>query len=289
LNDFHEIDIREKHKIEKLISDIRPQLLIHLAAQVAVTLSIEDPLKDFETNLLGTFNILEAVRKTSPDTFIINASTNKVYGDLAQYEIIEHDDSFALKNISDVNESVDLSFHSPYGCSKGSAEQYVLDYVRTFKLKAVSLRQSCIYGSRQFGIEDQGWLAWFTIAQMAGKDITIYGNGKQVRDLLYVEDLTNLYHILYENKLKINGEVFNVGGGIGNSISIIKALEKITLKTGYSKKYNFSNERIGDQKFFVSNNSKLKALVNWEPTISIDQGLTKLYNWLLLNSQNMKK
>jgi CDP-paratose 2-epimerase len=285
---FHDIDIRDKIKIENLISDVKPQLIIHLAAQVAVTTSVEDPLTDFEINTIGTFNILEAIRKKSPDSFVINASTNKVYGNLSQFEIVEYSDRYELKNIQDVSEDTNLNFHSPYGCSKGAADQYVLDYVRTFNIRAVTLRQSCIYGSRQFGIEDQGWLAWFMIAQMTGKEITIYGNGKQVRDLLYIDDLTRLYQQLYENKDKVNGEEFNVGGGIHNSISVINALGKISKLTKYSNNYNFSTERVGDQKFYVSNNAKLKATINWEPSIEIDCGLDKLHKWLIDNVDNIK-
>ena len=196
--DFHKLDIRDAAGVERVVRETKPDALLHLAAQVAVTTSVSDPREDFEVNALGTFNVLEAVRKGSPQTFIINASTNKVYGKMEEIEVEERNGRYEYRDQTQgVSESQPLDFHSPYGCSKGVADQYTLDYARIYGLDTVSFRQSCIYGPRQFGIEDQGWVAWFIIAAVSGKQITIYGDGKQIRDVLHVKDVARAYLAAY--------------------------------------------------------------------------------------------
>src|SRR6185295_12243461 len=207
------------------VAKIRPDVLLHLAGQVAVTTSVTNPREDFEVNALGTFNVLEAVRRHSPETFFIDASTNKVYGRMEHLGVIERNGRYEYRDLPDgADESQPLDFHSPYGCSKGAAEQYTLDYSRIYGLHTVAFRQSCIYGTRQFGIEDQGWVAWFTIAAVLGKPITIYGDGKQIRDVLHVDDLAGAYGKAYEHRDAVAGQAFNIGGGPHNTMSLLELL-----------------------------------------------------------------
>jgi len=253
----------------------------HLAAQVAVTNSVVDPRHDFEINALGTFNVLEALRLFNPRATLIFASTNKVYGNLDNLEIEETESRYKFKNINGVNELQSLDFHSPYGCSKGCGDQYVRDYSRIYSLNTIVFRQSCIYGPRQFGVEDQGWVAWFVIALMTHQPITIYGDGKQVRDLLYVDDLIHAYQMAADNISKTRGEVFNLGGGPNNSISIYfdfkKLLEKLFDKDIVAP---FAPTRPGDQKIYVSDIAKAKKYFAWEPKINVETGLKNLYLWV---------
>lgn len=253
----------------------------HLAAQVAVTSSVTNPRHDFEVNALGTFNILEALRLNNPKAILIFASTNKVYGNLDNLEIEETENRYKFKNVDGVNELQPLDFHSPYGCSKGSADQYVRDYSRIYDLNTIVFRQSCIYGPRQFGVEDQGWVAWFIIALMTNQGITIYGDGKQVRDLLYVTDLIRAYQMAADNIQKTRGQVFNLGGGPNNSISIYFDFRKLLEKLfGRNITAPFAPARPGDQKIFVTDISKAKKYFNWEPKMNIEDGLENLYFWV---------
>ena len=228
---FEQIDIRDFEKTERVVGNVRPDVLLHLAAQVAVTTSVENPREDFEINALGTFNLLEAVRKQSQNTFFINASTNKVYGKMDDVIVEERNGRYEYANLPlGVGETRNLDFHSPYGCSKGIADQYTIDYSRIYGLKTVTFRQSCIYGPRQFGVEDQGWVAWFTIASVLGRPLTIYGDGKQIRDILHVDDLLHAFDAVIDRKDKVNGQAFNIGGGPANTMSLIgtyRLLEKM--------------------------------------------------------------
>src|SRR3989338_2258993 len=263
--------------------------ILHLAGQVAVTTSVADPRTDFEVNALGTFNVLEAVRKASTPPVIIYSSTNKVYGDLEALEIEEGETRYHLKHLPNgVTERQQLDFHSPYGCSKGAADKYVRDYSRIYNLPTVVFRQSCIYGQNQFGIEDQGWLAWFTIATLFKKPITLYGNGKQVRDVLHVEDLVSLYERAIDRIDDARGHAFNVGGGKSNSISILEFFEALEGSHGLRPERSFGKTRPGDQKVFISDNAKVKDSLKWSPQISFDDGFSSLVDWTKNNMSRIK-
>ena len=258
--------------------------IIHLAAQVAVTTSVSNPINDFNINALGTLNILEAVRHFSPNSPFIYSSTNKVYGLLNKVKIIEGLKRYEIENKMGISETEPLDFHSPYGCSKGSADQYVLDYARIFNLKTVSFRQSCIYGERQFGIEDQGWLAWFIIATILGRKISIYGDGKQVRDVLYIQDLVKLYENFIEKGSNLNGKAYNVGGGLKFSLSLIEFID-ILKEHGLEISYTFGDWRPGDQKVFVSDNTKVIKELGWKPKTTPVQGIQKIISWVKNNKE----
>lgn len=258
--------------------------IYHLAAQVAVTTSVENPHHDFEVNALGTLNVLEALRLFNPKATLIFASTNKVYGGLEDLELVESETDYRFKSLIGIDESRLLDFHSPYGCSKGCADQYVRDYSRIYNLNTVVFRQSCIYGPHQFGVEDQGWVAWFIIAILTNQAITIYGDGKQVRDILYVDDLVNAYQMAADNIQKTKGEIFNIGGGANNCLSIYFDLKsKLKKLVGITFDPHFLPARPGDQKIFVSDISKAKKVFGWEPKIGIDNGIENLYSWVKEN------
>lgn len=264
-------------------------VVLHLAAQVAVTTSVKEPREDFEINALGTFNLLEAVRNSKRKPIVLYSSTNKVYGGLEQLKVEEGEVRYDFKNnILGVDEDTNLDFHSPYGCSKGTADQYVHDYSRLYGLKTVVFRQSCIYGPHQFGIEDQGWVAWFIIAGLFNKPVTIYGNGKQVRDVLFVDDLVKLYDVAI-NKIDIaSGQIYNVGGGHDNSISLLEFLNILKNDCGVDMKYSFSDWRPGDQPIFVSDNSLASKELGWTPSTNVTNGIGKLIAWLKDNKKHVE-
>jgi len=273
-------DIRDYDKIRPAFANA--EIVIHLAAQVAVTTSVDDPRTDFEVNALGTFNVLESIRNSNKQTPILFASTNKVYGGMDDLNISESDTRYFFSDAQEgVSEERPLDFHSPYGCSKGAADQYVRDYSRMYQIPSVVFRQSCIYGPRQFGVEDQGWVAWFIIALLRGLPLTIYGDGKQVRDLLYIDDLLNAYDSALNNIAKISGEVFNIGGGVSNSISVWKEFSKIIEKQKKPiSEPKWQNWRPGDQKVYISNINKAKSRLNWIPSVSVEDGIARLYHWV---------
>ncbi|MEN9021721.1 MAG: GDP-mannose 4,6-dehydratase [Verrucomicrobiales bacterium] len=281
-------DIRNWDQIDKALSQhTDTEAVLHLAAQVAVTTSVTDPVNDFEINATGTFNMLEGARKHLPNLkMFVYSSTNKVYGGLEDGELELKNDRWGLSNRPNgISETEQLDFHSPYGCSKGAADQYVRDYSRIYDIPTVVLRQSCIYGTRQFGVEDQGWVAWMTIAAMTHQQITVYGDGKQIRDLLWVEDLVKLYELCVENPDKANGQAFNTGGGPTNTLSLLELLNFLAEREGRDLGLKFDEERPGDQKVFVSNNTKLKEILGWKPTTSVDQGLEQLAQWISNNRE----
>lgn len=262
------------------------EIIIHLAAQVAVTTSVEDPRNDFEVNAGGTFNVLEAARLDNKQPIVIYASTNKVYGGLEDLEIIEEPTRYQFRYLKDgVGESRCLDFHSPYGCSKGAGDQYVRDYFRMYGIPTVVFRQSCIFGTRQFGIEDQGWVAWFVIATIKKIVLKIYGDGKQIRDLLFVEDLMDAYDLAI-NKISISkGQVYNVGGGPDNSISIWIEFSKLLKEiSGIEIQVEYKDWRPGDQKVYFSNINKIHKELDWTPKIDVKEGLSRLYQWTSENS-----
>ena len=276
----YKTDIQDYKAVEDIFKkEKKIKGIIHLAAQVAVTTSVSNPFNDFKINALGTLNILEAVRNYCPNARFIYSSTNKVYGLLNTVKIIESPKRYEINNKEGVSETEPLDFHSPYGCSKGCADQYVLDYARIYNLQTVSFRQSCIYGERQFGVEDQGWLAWFIIATVLGRKISIYGDGKQVRDVLYVQDLVELYEKFIEQESNLNGKAYNVGGGLKFSLSLLEFID-ILKEQGVEIVYNFGDWRPGDQKVFVSDNTKVIKELGWEPKTSPVQGIQHIVSWV---------
>jgi len=260
-------------------------VIVHLAGQVAVTTSVTNPRDDFEANALGTFNALEAARLSEKNPIFIYSSTNKVYGGMDDVEIIEEATRWRYKDlIEGCSETQPLDFHSPYGCSKGTGDQYVRDYARIYGLRSVVFRQSCIYGPRQFGVEDQGWLAWMTIAAVTGKQITLYGDGKQVRDILHVNDLLNAYDAAIEKIDRAKGEVYNMGGGPHNILAVWAEFGPI-LERLLGKKIEVARAdwRPGDQRVFYADFSKAKRELDWEPKIDIEEGIEMLFEWVNAN------
>jgi len=282
--EFSKTDIRDAEAMAAVIKKYQPDVVLHLAAQVAVTTSVTNPREDFDINALGTFNVLDAIRLHSPDSFFINASTNKVYGKMEDLNIIERNGRYEYeKLVSGVPETRNLDFHSPYGCSKGVADQYAIDYARVYDLKTVTLRQSCIYGPRQFGIEDQGWVAWFTIAALLEKPITIYGDGKQIRDVLNVEDLVSAYQAAIDNQEAVAGQAINVGGGPENTLSLRELIAQLEEQLDITIPLTWDEWRPGDQPVFVCDLEKAKRLMNWQPSYSVKDGVGKLIDWVNQN------
>lgn len=283
---FKHGDIRNQNDIYGVIKAFRPDVIFHLAGQVAMTTSIQNPRLDFETNALGTFNLLEAVRMHCPEATVIYSSTNKVYGDLAQYSYIESDTRYeCLERPEGFDESTSLNFQSPYGCSKGAADQYMLDYARIFGLKTVVFRHSSMYGGRQFSTYDQGWIGWFCQKAIEKKSLTalapftISGDGKQVRDVLHAADMQSLYMAAVNKIGVVSGRAFNIGGGAENSLSLLElfhALEKLlAVKLDYVK----IPPRISDQKIFIADIGLAKELLGWEPKVSVMDGLNSMLDW----------
>ncbi len=273
-------DIRNYPLLKKIFKENKFSGVIHLAAQVAVTTSVKNPREDFEINGLGTLNLLEAVRESGQNPVFIYSSTNKVYGSLSQLKVKKLKARYALSEFPEgIPENFPLDFHSPYGCSKGTADQYVRDYGRIYGMNTVVLRQSCIYGPHQFGMEDQGWVAWFIIQALKGKTITIYGNGKQVRDLLYINDLVELYLKLLKN-FKRGAAVYNVGGGTKNTLSLLEFIRILEDLFGRKIAIKFSSSRPGDKKVFICDIRKIAREFNWFPGVSIHDGIKSLFKWL---------
>jgi CDP-paratose 2-epimerase len=261
------------------------EVIVHLAGQVAVTTSVLQPRDDFEANALGTFNALEAARLSGKNPIFIYSSTNKVYGGMEDVEIIEEATRWRYKDlVKGASESQPLDFHSPYGNSKGSGDQYVRDYARIYGLPTVVFRQSCIYGPRQFGVEDQGWIAWMTIAAVTGKPITIYGDGKQVRDVLHVSDLLNAYDAALERIDRARGQVYNMGGGPQNVLAVWAEFGPILERLlGRKIEVARADWRPGDQRVFYADYSKAKRELDWEPKIDLEEGIEMLFNWVKAN------
>jgi CDP-paratose 2-epimerase len=280
-------DVRDYPLLKELCSDV--DVIVHTAAQVAVTTSLKNPREDFEINTLGTFNVLEAARLSKNNPIVIYCSTNKVYGDnVNRIPVVEKDTRYEFadkkfkKGIPE-DFPIDLCEHTPYGCSKLAGDLYVQDYGHTYGLKTGVFRMSCIYGERQFGVEDQGWVAWFTIATMLDKPITIYGNGKQVRDVLYVKDLIELFDKFISSSVR-NG-VYNAGGGSDNTISLLELLNVLERRTGKKPKISFKDWRMGDQKVYISDISRAKRDLGWKPRIGLNSSLDILIGWINTNRQ----
>jgi CDP-paratose 2-epimerase len=277
-------DLRDAALLKAAAREI--DIIIHLAGQVAVTTSVLHPREDFEDNAVGTFNVLEAARLSGRNPIVLYASTNKVYGGMDDLAIIEKETRYAYADLpGGVPESYPLDFHSPYGCSKGTGDQYIRDYARIYGLPTVVFRQSTIYGPRQFGVEDQGYLSWFVIAAVLGKPITIYGDGKQVRDMLYVDDLLAAYDVAIEKIDLAAGKVYNVGGGPENTTSIWRELgPKLESLLGQEIQVNWVSEwRPGDQRIYISDISKIKSELDWQPQVNFDDGISRIFNWVKEN------
>jgi CDP-paratose 2-epimerase len=274
------LDIRKPTAIlNKLVS--KADVVLHLAAQVAVTTSVENPRNDFENNAMGTLNVLEAVRISKKRPIIIYSSTNKVYGESSDIKVEKTKLGWRYKDKTNgIDENQKLDFHSPYGCSKGSADQYVRDYSRIYGISTVVFRQSCIYGPRQFGSEDQGWVAWFTIRAVLGRKISIYGDGFQSRDILHVDDLNRAYELAIKNINKTKGQIYNIGGGRSNRLWLNGLLIMLNGMLGEKIEIKFDDWRPGDQKVFVSDIRKAKRDFDWEPKISMFQGVKKIFKWV---------
>ena len=275
-------DINEKRILQQCIENATE--VFHFCAQVAVTSSVTNPVHDFQVNLNGTFVLLEAIRNSKHQPPLIFTSTNKVYGNLQDITMGENETRYypSDKKIKEygINEKIPLDFHSPYGCSKGAADQYILDYSRTYGLKTAVFRMSCIYGPHQFGTEDQGWVAHFLISALEDKPISIYGNGKQVRDILFVNDLVDAFVLAHENIDSLAGEAFNIGGGPENTVSLLEILNLIKEKAGKEMDISFEDWRTGDQYYYVSNTSKFKEATGWAPKHNVDEGVKALLIWL---------
>lgn len=286
---FVRADIRDANLMKTVVKDCVPDVVLHLAAQVAVTTSVIDPRLDFEINALGTFNVLEAIRIGGIRPFLIYSSTNKVYGEMEDSKIVSRATRYEYDNFPDgVSEGQPLDFHSPYGCSKGSADQYVRTYTKTFDIPSVILRQSCIYGQRQFGVEDQGWVAWFTIATILGRKITIFGDGKQVRDVLHVEDLVSSFRACIAHQKSIAGEIFNIGGGPNNVLSVLELTSHLHEVSKSKPNIGFDDWRPGDQKVYISDIRKAADQLGWAPQIQPKEGVRRFYAWVQENRTEIR-
>ncbi len=280
-------DTRNKNDVETTIKNGNFDAVFQLAGQVAMTTSIENPYKDFEINTMGALNVLDSIRKYSPETAVFFSSTNKVYGDLEQYTYEETDKRYICKEFPNgYDESVPLDFRSPYGCSKGAADQYMLDYSRIFGVKATVFRHSSMYGSRQFATYDQGWIGWFVakaIEKFQDPDcapFTISGNGKQVRDILHADDMISLYYTALENVDKVYGEAYNIGGSMEQSLSLLELFDLLNELLGIRMEYTQLPPRISDQKVFVADISKINSKIGWTPKVTARQGVTAMIDWV---------
>jgi CDP-paratose 2-epimerase len=278
-------DIRDAAAIKA--AAVNADVILHLAAQVAVTTSVTDPREDFEINAIGTFNLLEAARASGKNPTILYTSTNKVYGGMEMVQVEETKTAYRYTDFPQgISEEQPVDFHSPYGCSKGCGDQYVRDYARIYGLPTVVFRQSCIYGTHQFGMEDQGWIAWFIIAAVMGKPISIYGDGKQVRDVLFIDDLMRAYDAAIENINVSKGQVYNIGGGSDITLSVWAEFGPLLEKLlGRPIPVKHGDWRPGDQRIYISDIRKATRELGWKPVITVEEGATRLYNWVNLNKQ----
>jgi CDP-paratose 2-epimerase len=279
-------DVRNAQQVRAVVR--RASAVYHFAAQVAVTTSLVEPRHDFEVNAQGTLNVLEAVRELPKPPPLLYTSTNKVYGAVEDVPLREAESRYIPAATSmaarGVSEKRALDFHSPYGCSKGCADQYVRDYARSFGLPTVVFRMSCIYGPNQMGNEDQGWVAHFLIRALRGESITLFGDGKQVRDVLFVDDLTDAMVRAIEGAHALSGQAFNVGGGPSNTISLLELLELIRSMTGKRCAVEYQPTRVGDQRYYVSDVGKLSSAIGWQPSTGVREGVERLADWLRRSS-----
>ena len=283
---FVEGDICSSEEVDRLVCEnYDAEAFFHFAGQVAVTTSVQNPRADFLTNAMGSINLLEALRSNNYTGLVLYASTNKVYGGLEEIETHESETRHSFVDYPlGISEQFPLEFHSPYGCSKGAADQYFIDYARMYGLKTVVYRQSCIYGEHQFGIEDQGWVAWFTIAAVFDKEVTIYGDGKQVRDVLYIGDLVDAYWKALQRKDIVAGEVFNIGGG-KYQMSLSELIRHLNRVLGKEIQISYQDVRPGDQKVYVSDVRKAEQYLDWTPITNVENGVEGLAKWAIENRE----
>ena len=289
---FEHGDIRNANDITRIVQSFRPDAIFHLAGQVAMTTSIANPRMDFEVNVMGSHNLLEAVRLYAPMTTVVYSSTNKVYGDLDQFTYRETKTRFeCIERMNGFDENTPLEFHSPYGCSKGAADQYMLDYARIFGLKTVVFRHSSMYGGRQFATYDQGWVGWFCQKAIETKNgtidmpFTISGSGKQVRDVLHAEDMKRLYFAAHTNIDRAKGQVFNIGGGMANSLSLLELFSLLEAVTGVELNYTKLPVRESDQQVFVADITKAKEILGWKPEVVPSEGISQMIEWIISESR----
>jgi CDP-paratose 2-epimerase len=280
-------DVRNANDVERIIGRAQPSAIFHLAGQVAMTSSMEDPRRDFETNVVGTINVLESVRRQKLKAAIVYASSNKVYGELKGLTLREDATRYSAPGFPEgIDENAPLDFQTPYGCSKGAADQYMLDYARVFNLNTVVFRHSTIFGGRQFATFDQGWVGWFCAQALeAQRDrerepFTISGDGKQVRDLLFVDDAVRCYLAAAERAESVKGQAFNIGGGIANSCSLLELFEILEEMLGTKLHYRRLPWRHSDQKFFVADITKAKTVLGWKPQLGRIEGIRRMLDWV---------
>ena len=279
-------DIRRREEVDRVVKELRPDAIFHLAGQVAMTTSLADPRMDFEINALGMLNVLEAVRAFAPGATVVYSSTNKVYGNLEQYTYRETDTRYECVDCPNgFDESTPLEFQSPYGCSKGAADQYMLDYARSFNLRTVVFRHSSMYGGRQYATYDQGWIGWFCAKALEagrgeGEAFTISGNGKQVRDVLHADDMVRLYFAAVEKSDLAVGQVFNIGGGRADSLSLLELFKVLETFTGRTLAYQRIPARQSDQRVFIADIGKAARILDWQPRVGYREGLERMLQWI---------
>jgi CDP-paratose 2-epimerase len=276
-------DVRDAAAVQRAVKGVSQ--VFHFAAQVAVTTSLDEPRDDFEVNALGSFNVLEAARRCAVPPAVLLTSTNKVYGGLCDIALTSTGQRYQPQDeairVHGVSEARPLDFHSPYGCSKGAADQYVTDYARSYGLTTCVFRMSCIYGPRQFGTEDQGWVAHFMLRAQRGEPITIYGDGQQVRDILFIDDLVDAFLLAERNREKLAGRAFNMGGGPGSTISLLDLLDHIESLHGSRPDVAFDGWRTGDQRWYVSDTRAFEQATGWRRRVDAAEGIARLHDWLL--------
>ena len=274
-------DVRDPAAVARAVRGV--SAVFHCAAQVAVTTALVDPLLDFDVNARGTLELLEAVRRQDPPPFVLFTSTHEVYGALDDVALVDLGGRYLPVDPGlrrGISEARGLAFHSPYGCSKGAAEQYVLDWAHTYRVPATVFRMSCVYGPRQLGTEDQGWMAHFLVQALQGRPVTLHGDGKQVRDVLFVEDLVDAFLLAWERSREVAGRAFNVGGGPANTTSLLELLELVEELSGVRPRVSFQDWRVADQRWYVSDPRAFCGLTGWEPRTGVREGVTRLHAWL---------
>lgn len=276
-------DVRDASMVSRVVKYATE--IYNFAAQVAVTTSLVEPRLDFDVNLGGTFNILEAARQHGQNPYLLFTSTNKVYGSAEDHKVRPEGKRYVSPGSRGTDESQPLDFHSPYGCSKGAADQYVRDYARIYGLRSVVFRMSCIAGPRQFGSEDQGWVAHFLYSTLAGKPLTIYGDGRQVRDVLYVEDLLRAFEAAYASREHTAGQIYNIGGGQPNTVSLLELMDLIEKMTGSRTSYEFAEARAGDQLIYVTNHERFSQTTGWHPEVNLDGVVRGIHRWYRSNRE----
>jgi CDP-paratose 2-epimerase len=283
-------DVRNEAALRAALADASD--VFHFAAQVAVTTSLDEPAADFDVNARGTLNVLEALRERANPPLLFFTSTNKVYGALPELHLVEQPTRYALRGgdtyENGVGEDQPLDFHSPYGCSKGSADQYVLDYARSFGLRTVVFRMSCIYGPRQHGNEDQGWVAHFIKKALNYEPLTIYGDGKQVRDILFIDDLVDAFLAARRDPTRVSGRAFNIGGGPERTLSLLELLDRIDELLRRRPEVSYAAPRFGDQRYYVSDIRRFEKATGWRPRVDVHRGLRELYAWLATSADKRR-